>query len=97
MTDERMRIDKWLWVARFFKTRSLASMAIASHKIRCNGDHVNQLATSRSETNLRSPSVRRYSLSSSKAWRNNGGQLQRPDSFTERHQKAKPGDCETRS
>jgi len=35
-----MRIDKWLWVARFFKTRSLASVAIASHKIRCNGDHV---------------------------------------------------------
>ena len=40
MTDDRMRIDKWLWVARFFKTRSLASVAIASHKIRCNGDHV---------------------------------------------------------
>jgi len=40
MSNEGMRIDKWLWVARFFKTRSLASMAIASHKIRCNGDHV---------------------------------------------------------
>jgi len=40
MTTERMRIDKWLWVARFFKTRSLAATAIASHKIRCNGDHV---------------------------------------------------------
>ena len=40
MTDDRMRIDKWLWVARFFKTRSLAAQAIASHKIRCNGDHV---------------------------------------------------------
>jgi ribosome-associated heat shock protein Hsp15 len=40
MTDGRMRIDKWLWVARFFKTRSLAATAIASHKIRCNGDHV---------------------------------------------------------
>ena len=40
MTDERMRIDKWLWVARFFKTRSLASTAIASHKIRCNGEHI---------------------------------------------------------
>lgn len=41
MSDsERMRIDKWLWVARFFKTRSLASTAIASHKIRRNGDHV---------------------------------------------------------
>ncbi len=34
MSNERMRIDKWLWVARFFKTRSLASVAIASHKIR---------------------------------------------------------------
>ena len=40
MTDDRMRIDKWLWVARFFKTRSLAAQAIASHKIRCNSDHV---------------------------------------------------------
>ena len=40
MTDERMRIDKWLWAARFFKTRSQAAAAIASHKIRCNDDHV---------------------------------------------------------
>jgi len=44
MTDlaavERQRIDKWLWVARFFKTRSLAATAIASHRIRCNGEHV---------------------------------------------------------
>ena len=40
MTDERMRIDKRLWVARSFQTRSLAAQAIASHKIRCNGDHV---------------------------------------------------------
>jgi ribosome-associated heat shock protein Hsp15 len=40
MSDDRMRIDKWLWVARFFKTRSLAAVAIASHKIKCNGEHV---------------------------------------------------------
>lgn len=40
MSGERMRIDKWLWVVRFFKTRSLASTAIAGHKIKCNGEHV---------------------------------------------------------
>ena len=36
----KMRLDKWLWAARFFKTRSLAATAIASHKIKCNGEHV---------------------------------------------------------
>ena len=41
MTDsDRMRIDKWLWVARFFKTRCMAATAIASHKIKCDGEHV---------------------------------------------------------
>lgn len=35
-----MRVDKWLWAARFFKTRSLAATAISGHKIKCNGEHV---------------------------------------------------------
>lgn len=34
---ERMRIDKWLWVARFFKTRSLASAAIAGGHVKLDG------------------------------------------------------------
>jgi ribosome-associated heat shock protein Hsp15 len=36
----KVRLDKWLWAARFFKTRSLAVDAIGGGKIEVNGDHV---------------------------------------------------------
>ena len=38
--DGRVRLDKWLWAARFFKTRSLAAEAIAGGKVTMQGDRV---------------------------------------------------------
>jgi ribosome-associated heat shock protein Hsp15 len=35
-----MRLDKWLWAARFFKTRSLAQQAIAASRVRLNEERV---------------------------------------------------------
>ncbi|MEY8799066.1 RNA-binding S4 domain-containing protein [Leisingera sp. XS_AS12] len=36
----KTRIDKWLWHARFFKTRSLAAKQVAAGHVRLNGDKV---------------------------------------------------------
>ncbi len=38
--DLKCRLDKWLWAARFFKTRSIAADAVSSGKVRVDNDRV---------------------------------------------------------
>ncbi|MEJ2601984.1 MAG: RNA-binding S4 domain-containing protein [Gammaproteobacteria bacterium] len=40
MDDEALRIDKWLWHTRFFKTRALAAKAVAGGHVHVNGERV---------------------------------------------------------
>ena len=40
--EETLRIDKWLWYARFFKSRALASRMVSSGRLRLNGESISK-------------------------------------------------------
>ncbi len=42
MTEPSLRLDKWLWYARFFKTRALATRACKGAKVRIGGEIVSK-------------------------------------------------------
>jgi ribosome-associated heat shock protein Hsp15 len=45
--DDRVRFDKWLWAARFYKTRSLCAQAIETGQARVNGERAKPARTMR--------------------------------------------------
>jgi ribosome-associated heat shock protein Hsp15 len=51
--EEKVRLDKWLWAARFFKTRSLAARAISGGKVQLNGRRAKRSAMLRSGDQVR--------------------------------------------
>ena len=55
--NDRVRIDKWLWAARFYKTRSLATNAVTGGKVEVNGERAKpaRLVRSGDEVVVRQP------------------------------------------
>lgn len=45
MSEGALRVDKWLWHTRFFKTRGLAAKAVTGGHIRVNGERVKPART----------------------------------------------------
>ena len=52
-----MRVDKWLWTARLFKTRALAAGAVRGGRVHVGGVGVSRAARSGPVTSSRSPSA----------------------------------------
>lgn len=61
-----MRIDKWLWAARFFKTRTIAQEEVGLGRVHIDGQRMKASRDVRVGTASRSAAARRPSMSLSK-------------------------------
>ena len=52
--DKQVRIDKWLWAARFYKTRTLAANAVTNGRVKLNGARIKPSKQLRLNDKLRS-------------------------------------------
>jgi ribosome-associated heat shock protein Hsp15 len=52
-SETSQRLDKWLWAARFFKTRTTAAAAISGGKVQCDDERVKPARRIRPGTRLR--------------------------------------------
>ena len=57
--NDRVRLDKWLWAARFYRTRTLATQAIDAGQVRVAGERVKAAHAIRAGMRI---SVRRQAL-----------------------------------
>ena len=59
MREDRQRLDKWLWFARFAKTRTLAAKLVAGGFVRVNGQRVENAAKAVAEGDVLTIAVHR--------------------------------------
>ena len=76
-----VRMDKWLWVARFFKTRALAAKSCELGRIQCNGLSAKPAREVRVGDSLQIKSERGFSSGGSGSQRGSGSRIGRTDAL----------------